>query len=126
MIYYAHPGENMQVSDDSDGLYIPDEGMIVMVYSRPDDDDTLLYTAQLDGTWAITEETLRRKKIPGELEWQSVEMAAIANQLLALEEEAYDVLPGDRKAWLSYRTKVRLWHESPDFPEQEKRPVRPS
>lgn len=61
-----------------------------------------------------------------ELEWQSGEMAIIANQLLAVEEEAGDVLPGTRKEWLSYRTQVRLWHESPDFPDSIKRPSRPA
>ncbi|NWD49006.1 hypothetical protein [Pseudomonas gingeri] len=126
MIYYAYPGRNVQVSDDTDGLYTPEEGMIVMQYSRPDNDDTLLYTAALDGTWVITEETLRAKKIPVELEWQATEMSFIANQLLAIEEEADDALPGTRKQWLSYRTLVRLWHESADFPDQSKRPIRPA
>jgi len=60
-----------------------------------------------------------------ELQWQTEEMATIANQLLAIEEEAEDALPGTRKQWLNYRTDVRLWHEAPDFPDQTKRPVRP-
>jgi hypothetical protein len=61
-----------------------------------------------------------------ELEWQAAEMSFIANQLLAIEEEAEDAMPGTRKQWLNYRTTVRLWHESPDFPDITKRPVRPS
>ena len=60
-----------------------------------------------------------------EIIWQTAEMAVIANQLLALEEEAEDALPGTRTQWLSYRTKVRLWHTSVDFPDSTKRPTRP-
>ncbi len=61
-----------------------------------------------------------------EFEWQSLEMSVISNQLLAIEEEAEDALPGTRKQWLTYRTSVRLWHESLDFPDPARRPVRPA
>lgn len=71
--------------------------------------------------WSESQSRLREI----ELEWQSVEMPFIANQLLAIEEEAEDALPGTRKQWLNYRTDVRLWHESPNFPDKTKRPVRP-
>jgi hypothetical protein len=63
--------------------------------------------------------------IPVEKGWQAQEMEFIANQLLAIEEDADDALPGTRKEWLAYRTRVRLWHESSDFPSSTKRPVRP-
>ena len=61
-----------------------------------------------------------------ELDWQSSEMSVISNQLLAIEEEAEDALPGTRKQWLAYRTGIRLWHESPEFPDITWRPVRPT
>ncbi|KPA87084.1 hypothetical protein PF66_06429 [Pseudomonas asplenii] len=110
---------------DETGMECP-EGWIEMSSQRPDGPDSLDFTARPDGTWAITPATLKAKAAGVELEWQQVEMAVIANQLLALEEEAPDALPGSRKDWLQYRTRVRLWHESPDFPTQEQRPVRPS
>ncbi|MGY2200033.1 hypothetical protein [Pseudomonas gingeri] len=61
-----------------------------------------------------------------ELDWQSSELAIIGNQLLAIEEEANDALPGTRQQWLAYRTLVRLWHESPGFPDVTTRPSRPA
>lgn len=66
------------------------------------------------------------QQVAAELEWQAQEMGVIANQLLAIEEEAEDALPGTRKQWLTYRTSVRLWHESLDFPDATRRPVRPA
>jgi hypothetical protein len=79
--------------------------------------------------WAYLSKKVDRDRaaaIPVELTWQNHEMAFIANQLLALEEEAYDALPGTRREWLSYRTLVRLWHDNKDFPDSTKRPVRPT
>jgi len=72
--------------------------------------------------WGVSPSVLRQ----AEVEWQTGEMLIIANQLLAIEEEADDAMPGTRKQWLTYRTGVRLWHESPDFPDSTKRPTRPT
>ena len=96
-----------------------------MVAPRPDGDNSTDYTAEPDGTWVISAETLKAKASIIEIEWQTGEMSAIANQLLALEEEADDALPGTRRQWLTYRTSVRLWHESQDFPDIARRPIRP-
>ncbi|MGY2285158.1 hypothetical protein [Pseudomonas gingeri] len=124
MKVYAKVGDNAQLVDEAD-LGCP-EGWIEMQAQRPDDANTLDYTAQPDGTWRVMEETIVERLKPIEREWQTTEMAVIANQLLALEEEADDTLPGTRKQWLAYRTQVRLWHESPEFPDQAKRPARPA
>lgn len=102
------------------------DGWIVMSSPRPEGEDSTDYTARPDGSWEISEETLRARASSVEVAWQSGEISAIADQLLALEEEAKDALPGTRKQWLTYRTSVRLWHESPDFPNATKRPTRPT
>lgn len=101
------------------------DGWTRMVAPRPDGDNSTDYTAEPDGTWVISAETLKAKASIIEIEWQTGEMSAIANQLLALEEEADDALPGTRRQWLTYRTSVRLWHESQDFPDIARRPIRP-
>ncbi|MGY2183272.1 hypothetical protein [Pseudomonas agarici] len=101
-------------------------GYIEMQYTRPDGVDTLDYTAQPGGTWIITPETISAKLKSVEFYWQTEEMSLIENQLLAIEEGAVDAMPGTRQEWLQYRTKVRLWHESADFPDSTKRPNRPA
>jgi hypothetical protein len=79
---------------------------------------------------------IKAEKTAAENSWRDLEIAAIANQLMAIEEaEAAeeageeppaDLLPGTRTQWLSYRTKVRAWKEgNVNFPDETKRPVRP-
>jgi hypothetical protein len=75
---------------------------------------------------------LRAKKVIIEDAWRNSEINLIANQLMAIEEyeaggEVPDLLPGTRTQWLAYRTKVRAWKEGHiDFPNELKRPVRPT
>lgn len=69
--------------------------------------------------------------IAAENVWRDQEVDAIANQLMALEEqeatgEDTGALPGTRLQWLSYRTKVRAWKDANDrFPNSAHRPSRP-
>ncbi|MGF0237596.1 hypothetical protein ACQR3P_01735 [Rhodococcus sp. IEGM1300] len=70
--------------------------------------------------------------VAGELSWRVVELAAIARQLEAIEEDEADetpsdLLPGTRKLWLKYRGLVSNWKEGAEsFPDIAHRPVRPS
>lgn len=79
-----------------------------------------------------TDEQIRFAAVAVEESWQKAELVAISNQLMAIEEaeageDVPDLLPGTRAQWLSYRTKIRAWKEGHvDFPDQTKRPIRPS
>ena len=99
-------------------------GTILQTYPIPEGPEWRVAT-QEDIDRIEAEMQLQRDKLR-ETTWQTEEMLFIANQLLAIEEEAEDALPGTRTQWLAYRTKVRLWHASTDFPDITKRPVRPS
>jgi len=63
--------------------------------------------------------------------WRAAELAVIARQLEALEEEEADeppsdLLPGTRKQWLKYRGLVSNWKVGAEgFPDLANRPVRP-
>lgn len=66
-----------------------------------------------------------------ELAWVEQELPIIRRQLEAIEEDEEgetppDILPGTRKQWLGYRGKVTNWKDSPDFPDQALRPIRPT
>lgn len=75
----------------------------------------------------ITPEMQHQIDSYAELAWQELEMAFIANQLLAIEDGDPTALPGTDRQWRDYRIKVRAWKEgNPDFPDGNKRPVRPS
>lgn len=69
--------------------------------------------------------------ITAENAWRDQEIDAIANQLMALEEqeatgENSGALPGTRLQWLSFRTKVRAWKEGAEyFPDSSRRPTQP-
>lgn len=111
------------------------EGWIVMSSQRPEDDQWADYTAQPDGTWAVSEETRLAKLSAQEVAWRGAELVVIARQLEALEEEEVadpgdepvDLLPGTRKQWLKYRGLVSNWKEGAEsFPDIAHRPVRPS
>lgn len=59
--------------------------------------------------------------------WRVEEVAFIADQLLAIEDDDPTALPGTDRQWRDYRTQVRAWKEGrPDFPDQSKRPPRPN
>ena len=59
--------------------------------------------------------------------WVAVELPAIADQLLAVEDDDPGRLPGTEREWRDYRIQVRAWKECAEgFPDSEKRPARPS
>lgn len=62
-----------------------------------------------------------------EREWQELEMALIADQLLSLEDDDPTALPGTEREWRDYRIKVRAWKDGAEgYPEIENRPQRPT
>ena len=126
MNYYAEVGSNLQMVDDA-GSGCP-EGWIEMTYARPEDENTLDYTAQADGTWTITKETLDFKLTVIESQWREDQMVRIANQLLMIEDEDPDAEPGTKRQWMDYRIALRKWvtNGNPNFPDSTKRPVAPT
>lgn len=59
--------------------------------------------------------------------WRNSELLFAADQLMAIEDDDPNRLPGTDRQWRDYRIAVRAWKEgNPDFPDQTKRPVRPS
>ncbi|MFL1391127.1 hypothetical protein ACI77F_26050 [Pseudomonas tritici] len=130
MNIYGRIGTYEMVVDEA-GSGCPD-GFIEMVSQRPDGEDTLDYTAQLNGTWAITQDTRDDKQSVIETEWRATELAVIFRQLEAIEEDEAgetpaDLLPGTRKQWLGHRGRVTAWvANDPDFPDSSKRPVAPT
>lgn len=128
--FYAVPGTSMFEVDETDKG--PDQGWIEMQAERPQTEDSMDYTAQADGTWAITSETLQAKLVPVELEWRAASLAMIARQLEALEEvedgfPPTDLKTGTRAQWRQFRGLVSNWNEANgDFPDSSKRPVAPS
>lgn len=126
MICYAYAGQNVQVIDDTDGEFIPDTGMIAMQYSRPEGSDTLLYTAQPDGTWAITEITIRGVAAKIEDEWRAAEMP-IARENVTAIEFGDDTIPGTAAQWKAYWLALRAWTEGAEgYPDATHRPVQPT
>lgn len=130
MNIYGRVGTYEMVVDQADSG-CPD-GFIEMEGPRPEGEDTLDYTAQLNGTWAITQDTLDDKQSVIENEWRVTELAVISRQLEAIEEDEAgetpaDLLPGTRKQWLGHRGRVTAWvATNPDFPDGSKRPIKPS
>lgn len=62
-----------------------------------------------------------------ENQWRAEQMLRIANQLLMIEDGDPDAEPGSARQWRDYRIALRGWAaESPDFPDNGKRPVAPS
>lgn len=62
-----------------------------------------------------------------EVEWVKDELAVIADQLLAIEDDDPTAMPGTERDWRDYRIKVRAWKEgNVDFPNSDKRPVHPT
>lgn len=126
---YAIIGDNFQQV----GGECP-EGWIVMTSQRPIDSESADYTAQADGSWAISEETRLAKLAAQEIIWRATELPVIGRQLEAIEEaevadsgdEPVDLLPGTRKQWLKYRSLASNWIEGAvGYPHEASRPVRP-
>lgn len=70
---------------------------------------------------------LRAQHVIEEDAWRVAELAVIADQLLAIEDEDPAALPGTETQWRAYRTKVRAWKEGGvGFPDAALRPVRPA
>lgn len=124
MRYYAEIGSNLQMVDEA-GAGCPD-GWIEMEYARPEGDLTGDYTAQSDGTWAITQETLNMKLAVVEDAWREEQMARVANQLLMLDDDDPDAEPGTARQWRDYRIELRKWIEGNlGFPNSDNRPKAP-
>ncbi|SDJ57258.1 hypothetical protein [Pseudomonas abietaniphila] len=102
------------------------EGWIVMTDARPDGEDTLDYVARSDGTWVIDSRIIRERSVRVEIDWQAAEMALIADQLIAIEDDDPSALPGTDRQWRDYRTKVRAWKDGAEhYPDSAFRPVQP-
>lgn len=118
---YAKVGENFQQI----GGDCPD-GFNLMVSARPEDDRDADYIAMTDGTWAIDPMIAYRAAVEVETAWQAAEFAAVAEQLLKLEDGDPSALPGTARQWRDYRIQLRAWIEGAEqFPDQQYRPVRP-
>ena len=121
MKIFAVIGSNSQTIDEVN--FGPPEGYVLMASTRPEGEDTLDYTAQPDGTWAITQETLNAKLIPIETSWRDAQMPIAQQNVTAIEYGE----PGDAQAWKSYWLALRKWTaDNPDFPDSSKRPVAPT
>jgi len=123
MKYYAEVGFNLQMVDDAE--FGCPEGWIEMFAPRPEDENTLDYTAQIDGTWKITQETLNAKLAPVENAWRNNEMSIAKNNVTAIEFGDDDI-KGTSSEWKAYWLVLRKWTDAnPDFPDSTKRPVSP-
>lgn len=121
MRYYAIVGASLFEADETDKG--PDSGWIEMSGPRPDSTD---YTAQENGSWAITPETVKLKQAVIELEWRDIEMPKAQQSVTALQygEEG---IPGTAQQWQKYWLALRKWNDTnPDFPDSTKRPVAPT
>lgn len=119
--YYSKMGSNIVEVDETDKG--PDEGWIEMSGPRPESGD---YTAQEDGVWVITLETINAKLIPIEDEWRDQQMPIAWNNVTAIQfgEEG---VPGTEQQWKDYWLALRKWTtDNPDFPDSAKRPVAPT
>lgn len=62
-----------------------------------------------------------------EVVWVRSELLIIADQLLALEDDDPNHMPGTDREWRDYRIKVRAWKEGAEgYPYSENRPQRPT
>lgn len=119
--YYGLIGQSFcEVDETGKG---PDEGWIELSGPRPESPD---YTAQPDGSWAITAETINLKLAPIENNWRDAEMP-IAQQNVTAIEYGEEGIPGTAQQWQKYWLALRKWNDTnPDFPDSTKRPVAPS
>lgn len=118
---FAEVGSNFQqVGGDC-----PD-GWIIMNSKRPDVVDSNDFTAQPDGTWSITQETINSKLIINEGVWRDEQMPIAQQNVTALEYGA-EYIPGTVLQWKKYWLALRKWTaDNPDFPDSTKRPVAPT
>lgn len=124
MKVFARVDESFQVVDEVGGD--APKGYILMEQTRPDGENTLDYTAQADGTWKITRETLNAKLAPIENAWREIEMP-IAQQNVTAIQYGDEGIPGTAQEWQKYWLALRKWNETnPDFPDISKRPIAPS
>lgn len=101
-------------------------GWVEMNSPRPEGDDTLDYTAQSDGSWKVTQETLNAKLAPIENAWRESEMPKAQQNVTAIEYGEEDI-PGTAQQWQKYWLALRKWTaDNPNFPDSSKRPVAPS
>jgi hypothetical protein len=123
MRVFAKVGESFQIVEETGGE-VPD-GYILMSETRPDGENTLDYTAQVDGTWSVTLETRNAKLAPTENAWRDSEMPKAQQNVTAIEYGEEDI-PGTTQQWQRYWLALRKWTaENPDFPDSSKRPVAP-
>ena len=121
MRFYGIIGTFMCETDETDKG--PNEGWIEMDSARPESTD---YTAQADGTWVITQETINAKLTPIEDAWRDTEMPIARNNVTAIQFGDEDV-PGTEQQWKDYWLALRKWTiDNPDFPDMSKRPVAPN
>lgn len=74
------------------------------------------YLSAIEFSIAVTEENT----------WKAGELELIADQLLAIEDDDPNRLPGTDREWRDYRIAVRAWKEgAAGFPKMENRPVAP-
>lgn len=119
--YYAKVGSNLVEVDETEKG--PDEGWVEMSGPRPDSAD---YTAQADGTWSITQETINAKLVSVENAWREEQMPIARNNVTSIQfgEEG---VPGTEQQWKDYWLALRKWTPgNPDFPDSSKRPVAPT
>jgi hypothetical protein len=122
MRYYGIFGQSICEFDETGKG--PDEGWIEMSGPRPESTD---FTAQSNGTWLISQETVKAKLVLAENEWVETQMGEIAEQLLMLDDEDPSAKQGTARQWRDYRIELRKWTgENPDFPDSGKRPLAPS
>ncbi len=59
--------------------------------------------------------------------WRDAELPIIADQLLMIEDEDPNALPGTAAQWRAYRVQVRAWKVgNTHFPNNNSRPTRPT
>ena len=59
--------------------------------------------------------------------WRNSELLFAADQLMAIDDDDPNRLPGTDREWRDYRIAVRAWKEGKvDFPEEALRPIRPT
>lgn len=99
------------------------------------DESVPLKNGIIDWSQLITKEMKEAEQVAiarvaaviSEDQWRTHEMEFIADQLIAIEDEDPDALPGTTQEWRAYRTEVRSWKEggNENFPNAEHRPTRP-
>lgn len=120
MIYAEAGSSFMQVGGECPRTWI------VMSGPRPDGINSTQYTAQLDGSWAITEETARVDAARAENQWRALEMP-LAQECVTALSFGDTSIPGTVTQWKGYWLALRDWKEGAEhYPDASHRPVRPT